>query len=198
MRNFLFLCFLLMSFDAVAKRDFTVFGELRCGRNSCYERETGALFNGVARSYYQNGVVKSNIEYNDGLKDGAARYYYDNGHERRQEFYIKGVLNGRVTEYYDDGNIKFEIEYDGGKKNGVYRSYYEGGVLKVEEKYNDGKIDGRAHKYNARGKVIREAVYNEGVLVDGACFGPNGKDRRTFTYEMIEAYNKRKIVPCDI
>ena len=196
MRKFLVLCLLLLSFDAVAKREYAVDSELKCDNAKCYSLETGEPFSGEVRSYYDNGVVKSSMVYKDGLKDGAAHYFYDNGKEKRQEVYTKGVIHGMLTEYYNDGFLKFEVEYDNGMRNGVFRSYYEDGQLRVEEEYINGKKEGRARKYSNRGKLAREAYFANAKLLGGVCISADGK-KSNITQEMINAYNKIGVVPCD-
>lgn len=197
MRKFLIvMAVLVISFSAVAKRDFAVYSELRCENNKCFDLESDEPFTGEVRSYYNNGVVKSSVEYKDGLKDGATHYFYGNGNEKRQEVYTNGVIHGMITEYYDNGNLKFEVEFGNGMRNGAFRSYYEDGQLKVEEEYINGKKEGRARKYSNRGKLAREAFFENGKLLGGVCISFDGK-KSNITQEMINAYNKIGVVPCD-
>ena len=196
MRKFLILCLLLLSFDVAAKRNYAVDSELRCENDKCFNLENGEPFSGEVRSYYNNGVIKSSIEYKNGLKDGATHYFYDNGKEKRQEVYTKGVIHGMLTEYYNDGFLKFEVEYHNGVRNGAFRSYYEDGQLRVEEEYINGKKEGRARKYSNRGKLAREAYFANAKLLGGVCISADGK-KSNITQEMINAYNKIGVVPCD-
>lgn len=198
MRNFLILliCFFVLSFDAVAKRDFAVFNELRCNGKMCYDKESDLPFSGELRSFYDNGVVRASIEYKNGLRDGASNFYYLNGNEKRQEVYIQGQIHGMLTEYYDNGNLKYEVSYDNGKLNGAFRAYYDDGQLKIDEEYVDGKKEGRARKFSTTGDLRRDAFYSNGVLIKGDCIYSDGK-RNPFTQKMIDAYNNEGIVPCD-
>ncbi len=198
MRKFLILCLVFISFNAEAKRDFAVFSELRCEANICYDKESGLPFSGELRKFYHNGVVSTSLSYKNGVRDGASHYYYISGNERKQEIYNNGVINGRLTEYYDGGNMKFEAQLDNGKLSGIYRKYYEDGQIKIDEEYLNGKKQGRARKFNGNGKLLREAFYDNGKLIDGACYYDNGKKREAFTQNMIDAYNNKGIVPCDI
>ncbi len=193
---FVIVAVMLISYSVEAKRDFAVYSELKCDNSKCYDKESGLPFSGKLRSFYDNGFVRANLEYKDGVRDGASNYYYASGNERKQEVYTNGVIHGMLTEYYDNRNLKLEIEFDNGKKSGKFRSYYEDGTLKVDESYIDNKRDGRARKYNVRGDVMREAFYNNGVLVGGECISSEGK-KQAFTQEMIDAYNIRRVLPCD-
>ena len=197
MRKFLFvMAGLVISFSAVAKRDFAVYSELRCDNVKCYDKESGLPFSGQLRTFYDNGVVKANVEYKNGVRDGASNYYYFSGKERKQEVYTRGVIHGMLTEYHDNGNLKYEVEFDNGKKSGKFRSYYEDGTLKVDESYVDNKRNGRARKYNVHGDVMREAFFNDGVLVSGHCVSAEG-EKITFTQNVIDAYNTKGLMPCD-
>jgi TonB family protein len=85
---------------------------------------------GIMKSYYSDGVPKSEVSYVNDILDGQALYYYPNGNLRSEKNYSKGKLQGYVREYFDNGLIKEEYFMKEGIKEGFYRSYYENGALK--------------------------------------------------------------------
>lgn len=85
---------------------------------------------GIMRSFYTDGVPKSEVSYVNDILDGQALYYYPNGNLRSEKNYSKGKLQGFVREYFDNGLLKEEYFMKEGIKEGTYRSYFENGALK--------------------------------------------------------------------
>lgn len=85
---------------------------------------------GIMRSYYSDGVPRSEVSYVNDILDGQALYYYPNGNLRSEKNYSKGKLQGFVREYFDNGLLKEEYFMKEGIKDGSYRSYFVNGALK--------------------------------------------------------------------
>lgn len=93
---------------------------------------------GIMRSYYSDGVPRSEVSYVNDILDGQALYYYPNGNLKSEKNYSKGKLHGFVREYFDNGLLKEEYAMRDGIKEGTYRSYYENGGLKELIIYEKG------------------------------------------------------------
>lgn len=85
---------------------------------------------GIMRSFYSDGVPRSEVSYVNDILDGQALYYYPNGNLRSEKNYSKGKLQGFVREYFDNGLLKEEYFMKEGIKDGSYRSYFVNGALK--------------------------------------------------------------------
>lgn len=85
---------------------------------------------GIMKSYYPDGVPRSEVSYVNDILDGQALYYYPNGNLKSEKNYSNGKLNGYVREYYDTGLLKEEYFVKEGIKDGSYRKYYDNGALK--------------------------------------------------------------------
>lgn len=96
--------------------------------------------NGISRSYYPDGSIRSEISYVNDILDGAAVEYYPNGNLKSYKEFSNGILHGRVVFYYPDGLVEREFNVKNGKKDGTERVYYENGSLKEISVYEEGKL----------------------------------------------------------
>ncbi|UUV17054.1 hypothetical protein NRK67_03880 [Fusobacteria bacterium ZRK30] len=124
---------------------------------------------GLDKTYYENGKLKKDINYGDGLsfeKKVEVTEYYSNG-----KIKSKGIMNyylniniGKKIEFYEDGKKKAEQNYgDQGYSVGPQKYYYSNGKLKKIENYNErGYRHGTLKIYNEDGKLIEEAEYKNG------------------------------------
>lgn len=86
--------------------------------------------------YWDNGKMKSQIEYSDDSKENYIyREYYPTGDIKLQAHYINKKLDGELTTYYKNGNKQSCIKYRYGNKNGTEIIYYKNGSVKSEAKY---------------------------------------------------------------
>lgn len=85
---------------------------------------------GISRSYYPNGIPKSEISYVNDILDGQSLFYFPNGNLKLEKNYSRGKLLGYVREYYDTGLLKEEYYLRDGIKDGSHRVFYENGALK--------------------------------------------------------------------
>ena len=98
--------------------------------------------------------------------NGEVKEYDDDGKLRFEGEYKNGIRNGKGIEYYSDGNKLFEGEYLNGLKwegkgygpfnkivyelkngNGLMKEYYNN-KLAFEGKYKNGKKNGLGKEYN--------------------------------------------------
>ena len=59
---------------------------------------------------------RGNIIYEINNGNGKIKEYYDNGQLKFEGEYINGIKNGKVKEYYEDGELKYNEEYLNGIK----------------------------------------------------------------------------------
>jgi TonB family protein len=96
--------------------------------------------NGISRSYYPDGGIRSEISYVNDVLDGAAVEYYPNGNLKSFKEFSNGILHGKVIFYYPDGLIEREYDVKNGVKDGTERIYYSNGSLKEITVYESGKL----------------------------------------------------------
>ncbi len=165
--------------------------------NSCKKTE---------KEYWDNGQIKSSIEYKDGEKHGKAIYYFKNGSKQNEFIYESGILEGVSLQwnyngvllssiefsndmmngeaiYYDDEGKKLEIlHYKNDIIEGKYLRFYPNGEKKIEGFYKEGSFDGEWKYYDYTSILIGEASFNNGSGVQKAYYR-NGKIKRIIHYE---------------
>lgn len=94
--------------------------------------------NGIIKSYYPDGVLRSEVSFVNDILDGPAIYFYPNGNLKSEKNYSNGILEGMVKEFYENGLLKEEFSVKEGIKNGSYRAFYENGALKKIIIYESG------------------------------------------------------------
>ncbi len=93
---------------------------------------------GISRSFYSNGIPRSEVSYVSDILDGQSLYYYPNGNLRTEKNYSRGKLVGFVREYFDTGLLREEYFFREGIKDGSHRVYYANGALKELIIYEKG------------------------------------------------------------
>ena len=82
---------------------------------------------GVERSYWDNGELKSELRYKDGKLDGECLWYTEEGKLEKQCWYKDGLLDSIYRSYSAKGNLASEEHYVKGKLNGEFRKWYDNG-----------------------------------------------------------------------
>ena len=125
--------------------------------------------NGVWKTYYPNGVLKSEITYVNNRPNGYARIYYKNG-KLSEEGYWKGTKwVGQYNYYYENGNKAYEWTFnEQGKRSGKQKYYYESGKLRIEGEWQDGKENGVIKEYFEDGSIKSEKLFADGSFNAGS------------------------------
>ena len=160
-------------------------GEPKIGKGYYPDGSVSLLFdeNGKTKEFYQNGKLKFEGEYKNGIKwngigydikgnisfeiingKGIFKFYDGNGKVLIEGDYANGKLNGNGKEYYQDGKVMFEGEYQNGLKKGKGKEYYSIGKLYFEGEYlYDKRWNGKG--YDINGKVEFEIKNGKGNVV---------------------------------
>jgi len=65
-------------------------------------------YTGKYSKYYENGKVKTNIFYKDGILEGKAIMWHKNGQKKQEGSYKNGLQEGKLTTWFKNGNKKQE------------------------------------------------------------------------------------------
>lgn len=122
------------------------------------------------RTYYKNGQLKFDCNYDNDKLQGLSKEYYETGQLKAENNYKDGKWEGLCKEYYEDGQLRLEYNYKNDEFDGTCKDYYESGQLKLENNYKEGKHEGVSKRYYENGEI--EDIYNckDGEL-DGLCKG---------------------------
>ena len=140
---------------------------------------------GVQKSYWDDGTLKSELRYKDEKLNGECVWYTADGHVLTRAYYQDDTLNGCYQRYYPNGTLEIEGWYKQGQRDSVYRTYSEKGKLVSEEYYVEGKLNGEARKWYDNGQVFQEGQYVNGMM-DGSwfIFYPSGALAGKAVYKM--------------
>lgn len=120
--------------------------------------------------HFQNGVVKSQIEYKDntrtdteaGIKQGLEKVYYNTGELAFKVNNIENKRNGAMDWYDREGHHLEVIHYQNGKRHGINQTFFADGKLRIEVSYIDDKKEGPEKYYFSTGKLASEVTYTQG------------------------------------
>ena len=116
----------------------------------------------LTKEYNENGVLISEVGYDDGIEYGCSKHFYDTG-----ELYYMS--------YNCDGNKEFqEIEY------------YKNGNKRLEEDYVEGFMHGWSKTYNEKGELLSKDLYDEDILVERHIFKTGTVKFFDYTNELKE------------
>lgn len=103
-------------------------------------------------------------------QNGIVRSYYPGGRLKSEVSFTNDILDGPSITYYPNGNIKSEKNYSRGILNGYQRKFYEDGLIREEYFVRDGIIDGNLRKYYDNGGLAELVVYSDGIQIQNSIF----------------------------
>ncbi|MBO6026672.1 MAG: toxin-antitoxin system YwqK family antitoxin [Bacteroidales bacterium] len=131
------------------------------GMMSCADSDS------VKKDYWENGNLKSELRYQDGVLDGLCSWYMMNGKPQMEVTYKDNKMNGMLRRWYENGNLMEESWYKAGVQDSVSRTYSINGALASEEYYVDGQLNGEYTRWYDNGQVFQEGRYTDGMM-DGS------------------------------
>ncbi|MFA8433133.1 MAG: toxin-antitoxin system YwqK family antitoxin [Marinifilaceae bacterium] len=158
----LFLYFLLLSFtlsscDLVTAIKKQVKSQ-KTDESSASEGVSGTnqSKNGRVKYYYENGGLKSVVNYENGVKVGVSHTYYPSGEKQYEIPYKNGMKDGIVKWFYKEGSLYRETSYEKGVKNGLQKFYWGNGVLKAEILYRNNMPAKGLKEYSNKGFLKKQ------------------------------------------
>ena len=85
------------------------------------------IYNGISKSYYKNGQLKSEGNFKNNKQDGQWRSYYDNGRLKSKVYYKDGKEDGLSNFYYKNGQLKQKTNNNNDKPGGIPAGFWENG-----------------------------------------------------------------------
>ena len=82
--------------------------------------------------YWDNGKKKSEMPFNNNLKEGTFKTWYESGIPESESEYRNNMPNGKSISWYENGKIKVKGERKNDKKFGDWTWYYESGNKKQD------------------------------------------------------------------
>jgi len=114
------------------------------------------------KTYFEDGAIKEEKNYLNGVLDGVSKEYYDNGKIKSERFYEGGKL---ITEheklYYYSGALLIERNYKHKKLHGVQRTFFDNGQLHEEVYFENGVQTGSSPRCFSNGQVRSECIHDD-------------------------------------
>jgi len=140
----------LYSYDQTKGEKFTLDGV-----DKLWELVVKNIKRKTVKIYYDNGIIKSETPYSDGLILGAVKEYYETGIIKKETTYSNRLLNGPTREYDKDGKLSSETPWLDGRITGVIKHYYPNGVLESESPYYENNPVGDPTLYDIDGHKVK-------------------------------------------
>ncbi|MDZ4751356.1 MAG: hypothetical protein SGI87_07045 [Flavobacteriales bacterium] len=83
----------------------------------------------AAREYYDNGTVKVEMKYQNGLRNGPTYSYYKNGKPWSLNTFQNDSLHGAYQTWHENGQLYYDGQYDRNRRSGVWKFYNESGAM---------------------------------------------------------------------
>lgn len=147
---------------------------------------------------YLNGVLVNREKINrldaQGLKQGIWRTFYENGRVKSEASYRNDLMNGPYKEYEENGLLKVFLQYDKGvlqEKTDtaeldveVRNMYDDSGSLIYSGTYRKDVPVGIHRSYNKEGKVVNAVLYSDGgyKLGEGIITAEGRKEEKWTNY----------------
>lgn len=121
---------------------------------------------GYWKTYYENGVLKSEGNRKNFLLDSLWKFYNDSGRITLEIYYKQDKKNGLKRVYNDSGIVVIEENYVDDVKQGIARYYYEDdGILQETIPFINGKEEGRGFEFSKDSIIITITEYKQGAIL---------------------------------
>jgi antitoxin component YwqK of YwqJK toxin-antitoxin module len=166
------------------------------GRVKTEEVYKNGKLNGYRKIYNNNNKIQEEGNFKNGVRDGVAKWYYTDGKINTESYYKDGNLEGKMTTYHTNGNKSSEVVYKNNEMEGAYVEYYEDGKVKTKGNYIHSLEDGLWVTTYESGKVYEMGKYVKGKR-DGAWTqqSEDGKTTVKLKYKMGEVISGTPMDP---
>ena len=103
------------------------------------ENYSNGMLHGQRKTYYDDGKLQEESNYNMGQRDGVTTWYLQSGKPSLQYTYINGVIQGPAKEFNEDGSVKREGSFKNNTEDGEWNVYQDSSLVK-KIIYKEGTI----------------------------------------------------------
>jgi antitoxin component YwqK of YwqJK toxin-antitoxin module len=149
---------------------------------------------GLWRTWWENGKLKSEGGYRAGEMHGRWRTWFEDGAPQTEQLFVSGRPEGLWKHWYMNGELVTEGAYERGQKVGWWREWFGDGTLKAEGEFKAGVPTGTATVYfedgspklhtrfDEHGASEYMEIWNETGQIWSRAKGPIKNDRRNGTW----------------
>lgn len=115
--------------------------------------------------YYDNGQVMERRNFDEnGSMTGVFKSYFENGHLKSEGQYDNGAMEGKWKFFFTNGNIKEIILYKNNVQNGPFTEYHQNGKISAQGTYVNEIVSGLLKIYDEKGNLTTQQE-----CINGAC-----------------------------
>ena len=118
----------------------------------------------IRKTYYENGNIKTERTFVDGIEHGPAKGWYESGQLEFESFKENGLVHGLVKNYYKNGNLRIENNFIDQVRHGEEKLYYDTGQLAELSNYQNNQLNGFVEFYSREGDLINKVKYINGKI----------------------------------
>lgn len=159
---------------------YTQTGDIDKRINYKYGKKNGYSFSYNNENPSKPLVISKELYVND-KREGISYYYFNNGNIKEEITYAQGIKQGSGREFDEKGNIITLFEYHDnfliarqrinrfdamGRKQGDWIIFYPTGKVSKEMRYIDDKLEGLYKEFNESGNLILSLKYKEGKIIE--------------------------------
>ena len=111
--------------------------------------------NGATRRQWIVKILPDGTE----VEHGESLIWYDDGQVKMQGEYIDGVRDGLWRSWWSDGIMRGEGRLYRNKRIGTWTMWHENGQKRIETSYDKGLTHGRSTTWDAEGNVVETGEY---------------------------------------
>lgn len=94
---------------------------------------------GVWRKYYEDGKLKQQRVFKNGLKEDKYIAYWQNGKKQLEYNFKAGEYNGNCAEWNQEGTLTKKMNYAMGYEDGAQQMFYDNGKVRSNYVIKDGR-----------------------------------------------------------
>ncbi|MCF8371650.1 MAG: hypothetical protein K9H64_08500 [Bacteroidales bacterium] len=133
-------------------KDYFMSGALQM--EGCYSNIKKELGEGPFVWYYEDSVVRSKANYQNGKYDGVFKRWHPNGQLEMVGKYSNGIPDSLWTWWYKDGTLMSKVNYVDGNRDGVWHINHPNGKKAKEVIVKNGEFDGYFSIWDTTGILI--------------------------------------------
>ncbi len=120
--------------------------------------------NGKRILFSDKGIKETVETYKKGIFDGPYTSYYPDGTIAFQGEYQNNSMEGVWRRYYQNGQVMEEVTFANNEENGPFTEYNENGTLKAKGTYLNGdNEEGELLVYDENGVLLRKMTCQNGM-----------------------------------
>lgn len=123
------------------------------GGSADFSQSSSWLFDGLCKSFDENGNLLSKYNYEKGSLQGETKYFYPTGEIKKIEPFVNNEIHGILIEYKKNGLIHFKSSYKNGVLDGTSLGYYSEDNISFMEDYANGLLINAQYFKKSRIKI---------------------------------------------